>query len=469
MNSDSRKVDTIESFIRMSVTLGLFVVLLLTLLAWPLITGSFFLGGNGSWWGWFIWFISSVLFFILVLMSYLLGPWLLKRRHSLIPLSGRYPKIYSMISTLCKSRGLETPRLYFLNLEEPSAFVFGRTSNSANLAITKGAIELLDPDELNAVIQHELSHVQNKDMPFMTWGVTFLEVLKYWIVGFLISMVIYDVARTPHFSSWAALLIGEIGWFLTSLLPIALVLFVVIPVLTIYSVSRVREHLADAGAILFLGSPHPMDSALKKIMRWKVEKQIAKALMSKIPKHLSVLSFSSSKKLPSFIAKYTIATHPSQKERLDAIKTEKYLIKSDRLSFLDLETSFYTGLIVFYAFLAEAFVARLVFVPNLVLFSLPIFVALFINLNTLRYPDSKFVSTLPFKKWLRYVLGLIAGNIVSCASFLAFVGIFNYVLAFEVPGLMSLAIVLVFTLVILSTLLIFLSQLVKNIIAMLKK
>jgi len=335
------------------------------------------------------------------------------------------------------------------------------------LVMTKGAIELLELDELKAVIQHELSHIQNKDMAFMTWGVTFLEALKYWIVVFLVCIVIYDVATTPPllppFLGWMTWLLSEIEWFITDILPFFLLLFVVIPVLTIYSVSRVREHLADAGAILFLESPYHLNSALRKIMRWKVEKQIVKKLISKIPTHLSVLSSSSSKKLPSFIVKHTIATHPSQKERLNAIKTEKYIIKSDKLPFLDLETPFYSGLIVFYAFFAEVFFASLMPVPSLILFFLPIFISIFINLYMIKYADPRVLGALGFKDWALYILSFVARSLITCGSFLAFVFLYVWWMDFALSReFIQLSVVMSGMIILFSSLLVLLVFLIKD-------
>lgn len=396
MSANLPRVDTTESLIRMISVLWLFFVVLLVFPLSPFTTGSFL---------------------ILVIASFLLGPSVLKRRYDLIPLSERYPEIYSMVLRLCEARGLKKiPEQYFVDSKEPSPFVLGTTNNSANLVIPRGAIEALEPHELKAVVQHELSHIQNKDMGFMTWGVVFLKGLKYWVALCLFAVVAYDLAVSSTDSSGQ--LLGTMEWFLTGQLPIILIISVALPVLTICSVSRVREHLADARACLFLQNPSDLSSALSKITRWNVEKP-------KTPPHLSIINLGSSRKSQSYLSRYTIATHPSLKERLTSIETGKYVIKDNRLAFPDLEISFYAGLMVFYSVLCIFsvdlffFLISVISVPHLILL-VSLVSAVFADLYMIRYADPRVVEAVGYKEWALYMLRFIARGFITGGSLVAF-------------------------------------------------
>lgn len=161
-----------------------------------------FVNPRAMFWGipkiqaWSNWFINSVLFFVIVVACYFFGSWFIERRLTLIPLekSKEYSVIGDIVSSLAKRIGLRSPPMIrILSTAEPTCFVFGRWSRDARLVVSSKMVDILESNELEAVLLHELSHIKNRDMVFMTWGLTFHTALKYWLIIFF-STIPIDLA-----------------------------------------------------------------------------------------------------------------------------------------------------------------------------------------------------------------------------------------------------------------------------------
>src|SRR6201985_3717115 len=74
------------------------------------------------------------------------------------------PRIYSVVERLTQKAGLPMPKLFVIPMESPNAFATGRNPNHASVAVTQGILNLLDDDELEGVLAHELGHVRNRDI-----------------------------------------------------------------------------------------------------------------------------------------------------------------------------------------------------------------------------------------------------------------------------------------------------------------
>ncbi|MCD5381265.1 MAG: M48 family metalloprotease, partial [Candidatus Pacebacteria bacterium] len=149
------------------------------------------------------------------------------------------PDLYNIVENLAITAGLPMPRIFIVNDPAPNAFATGRDPEHAVVAATTGLLEILDRNELEGVMAHELSHVGNRDMLVMTVAVV--------LAGF-VAIVADFFARTMIFGGGnnrdrhpAFLIIGIVGIILA---PIAAKLIQL-------AVSRKREYLADAtGALL---------------------------------------------------------------------------------------------------------------------------------------------------------------------------------------------------------------------------
>jgi heat shock protein HtpX len=161
------------------------------------------------------------------------------------------PQLHAMIERLCVQADLPKPRVAVVNTRMPNAFALGRSPKSATVCATTGIMELLSPAELEGVMAHELTHVQNRDVLVMT------------LAGFFATIAAYIVQFGFFFGG------GSMGddddnpsFFV--LLLVSIVVYVV-SFLLMQALSRYREFAADRGAAIITGRPSAMISALQKI------------------------------------------------------------------------------------------------------------------------------------------------------------------------------------------------------------
>ncbi|MCI0566822.1 MAG: zinc metalloprotease HtpX [Acidobacteria bacterium] len=168
------------------------------------------------------------------------------------------PRLYAIVERLCGRTGMPLPRLYVLPEEAPNAFATGRNPHHAAVAVTQGILTLLDDEELEGVLAHELSHVKNRDILISSVAATLAGA-----VMFLASM-----------ARWAALFggvgdrrDGERGGGVLGLLVGAL-LAPIAAMLIQMAVSRSREYQADATGAEMVGHPQGLARALEKLDRY---------------------------------------------------------------------------------------------------------------------------------------------------------------------------------------------------------
>jgi heat shock protein HtpX len=164
------------------------------------------------------------------------------------------PELHAMVERLAAMADLPKPRVAVIPTEVPNAFATGRNQKRAVVAVTQGLWNRLEPQEIEGVLAHELTHVANRDVAVMT------------IASFL-SMVAGMLAR---FGLWGGMFSGG-DRDRNSGAPVWLIMFAV-SVLTyviswvlIMMISRYREYAADRGSALITGAPEHLMSALQKI------------------------------------------------------------------------------------------------------------------------------------------------------------------------------------------------------------
>ncbi len=163
-----------------------------------------------------------------------------------------FPELYNIVENLSITAGLPMPKVYVVDDASPNAFATGRDPEHAVVAATTGLLRILDRNELEGVMAHELSHVGNRDMLVMTVAVVLAGFVAL-LADFLSRAVFYggdDRDRSPIF-----LILGIVGIILA---PIAAQLIQL-------AISRKREYLADASAALLTRYPEGLASALEKI------------------------------------------------------------------------------------------------------------------------------------------------------------------------------------------------------------
>ena len=171
------------------------------------------------------------------------------------------PELHAMVERLCGMAGLPKPRVAVVDTDVPNAFATGRNPQHAVIAVTQGLWRRLEPQEVEAVLAHELSHVANRDVLVMT-------------VASFFAMLAGLITRWGlYFGMWG----GGFGGGNRSnnnnqggvpvfviVLAVSVVTYAISYVL-IRTLSRYREYAADRGSALITGAPEHLMSALQKI------------------------------------------------------------------------------------------------------------------------------------------------------------------------------------------------------------
>ncbi|MFC2952266.1 M48 family metallopeptidase [Marinicaulis aureus] len=173
------------------------------------------------------------------------------------------PELYNLLENLCVSRGLTMPQLNIIETDALNAFASGLTEKSYKVTVTRGLIETLDKDELEAVLAHELTHIMNKDVRLLIIAVIFVGVFSFFGELVFRNMFRSGVRVGGHTRSRNG---DSRGGGVLILIAIAMIVVAYLLALVIrFSLSRKREFLADAGAAELTRNPDAMISALKKI------------------------------------------------------------------------------------------------------------------------------------------------------------------------------------------------------------
>jgi heat shock protein HtpX len=163
------------------------------------------------------------------------------------------PELHAMIDRLCAMADLPKPKVALIPTEVPNAFATGRSPKHAAVAVTEGLWRRLEPQEIEGVIAHELSHIANRDVLVMTLA-SFFAMLAALLTRFGIYGGMFGGGRSRDG--------GTPVWLVVLL--VSLVTYVISFVL-IRTISRYREYAADRGSALLTGAPEQLMSALQKI------------------------------------------------------------------------------------------------------------------------------------------------------------------------------------------------------------
>jgi heat shock protein HtpX len=184
----------------------------------------------------------------LMFIQYMIGPKLVEFSMRVKYVSEKEaPELHKMVAELAEKAEIKKPRVAISEMRMPNAFAFGRWKSDGRICVTRGILDLMSPDELKAVLGHEMSHIKHRDMIF----ITMLSV---------IPMICWFISRGALFSSnrekgSAAVLIGIV----------AFVLYFVTNLLVLYA-SRIREYYADKGSVELGSKPSTMASSLYKLV-----------------------------------------------------------------------------------------------------------------------------------------------------------------------------------------------------------
>jgi len=171
------------------------------------------------------------------------------------------PYIYRMVENLCITAGAPLPKIHLINDPNINAFATGRNPERSSIAITTGAIEKLENEELEGVIAHELSHIKNYDIRLMTIVIICVGVITLLADFFLRANFIFGGRKSDRDNGQLGAILMIVGLVLAILSPIFAALIQL-------SVSRKREYLADASGVLLTRYPEGLARALEKIKNY---------------------------------------------------------------------------------------------------------------------------------------------------------------------------------------------------------
>ncbi len=170
----------------------------------------------------------------------------------------QYSQYHHSVEGLCLASGMPKPRLYVMENRQINAFASGRDPEHAVICVTTGALTKLNKQELEGVLGHELSHIANYDIRFMTLTAVLVGMVAIISQIFLRSLWWSSIAGGRRSRDNSQVIFLIIGIILAILAPIVVMLVQL-------AISRKREYSSDASAVKFIRSPTGLIGALKKI------------------------------------------------------------------------------------------------------------------------------------------------------------------------------------------------------------
>jgi heat shock protein HtpX len=211
------------------------------------------------------------------------------------------PKLFDLVQEVCLASGLPMPKVAIVEDPAPNAFATGRDEKHALIAFTTGILDVMDRDELQGVIAHEMSHVANRDTLVSAIAATTAGIIAL-VSDILMRMLWFGGARSRDHRD------NQMPVFLAI---IPLILAPIAATLLKAAVSRRREALADATAVSFTRNPAGLRSALEVLAR---DNTVVQARSNAVA-HLYIES-----PLDASAASKLFATHPPIQERIAALR-----------------------------------------------------------------------------------------------------------------------------------------------------
>ena len=217
-------------------------------------------------------------------------------------------RVYNLVENLCMSQGMSMPKINIIYDDSLNAFASGINDRTYTITLSRGIIQKLNDEELEAVIGHELTHIRNRDVRLLIISIVFVG-----IFSMLTEITFYAITHIRVRSNskgsggififiFIALLIAAIGFLFASLMR--------------FAISRKREYMADAGSAEMTKNPLALASALRKISAdpaiEAVQRKDIAQLFIQNPK----------KKTKGLYSKFSglFATHPPIEKRIEILE-----------------------------------------------------------------------------------------------------------------------------------------------------
>jgi heat shock protein HtpX len=215
------------------------VILLLSMLSGLLMIVGYLIGkGKGM-------VIALILSVVMNFGSYWFSDSIVLKMYSAQPVTqSEAPELYAVVESLATRAKIPMPKLYILPSDSPNAFATGRNEDHSAVAVTAGLMNIMEKDELEGVIAHELSHIKHKDI--------------------LISTMAATIASAVVLLSRWSLFFGNDEGSAVSAIAVAIIAPVAATMVQM-AISRSREYEADAGSARVTGNPEALANALMKL------------------------------------------------------------------------------------------------------------------------------------------------------------------------------------------------------------
>ncbi len=218
-----------------------------------------------------------------------------------------YYQLHNIVEEVALAAGIPKPKIYIIEEPMPNAFATGRNPQNASLAVTTGLLQLMNREELQGVIAHEIAHIRNYDILIMTIAA---------IIGGLIVLLRDIFLRMMWFGGRSRSRYNQRGNAGAIFVIVGIALAIIAPILVALiraAISREREYLADADGAYIVRYPHGLASALSKLASYKGKMQSA----SDATAHLFIANpFGKDR----FSISNLFATHPPLHKRIERLK-----------------------------------------------------------------------------------------------------------------------------------------------------
>jgi heat shock protein HtpX len=213
-------------------------------------------------------------------------------------------RVYNLVENLCISTGMMLPKINIIEDDSLNAFASGINSKTFSVSLSRGIIEKLNDEELEAVIAHELTHIKNRDVRLLIISIVFVGIFAFISEMIFRSMQFGRIGKGKKEGGAIiiALLLALIGYLIASLFRFAL--------------SRKREFLADAGSAELTHRPYALASALRKI----ADDPRIEAVKRKDVAQMFIENPQATEKKSSFSLSSLFATHPPIIKRIELLE-----------------------------------------------------------------------------------------------------------------------------------------------------
>jgi heat shock protein HtpX len=168
------------------------------------------------------------------------------------------PELYNLLENLCISRGLTMPKLYIIDTAEMNAYASGIDDKSYAITVTRGLLNTLNRDELEAVLAHELTHIIDRDTRLLIVTVVFAGMISFMAQMLWRSLNVVSYSRSRSRQGGAVIILVVIA-------AVAMLVGYLLALILRFALSRKRELMADAGSVELTKNPDALISALLKI------------------------------------------------------------------------------------------------------------------------------------------------------------------------------------------------------------